>query len=277
MIEQRTFALWGGEAEVTTDAEAIDQAVVLTREVIDAVDRTCSTFRDDSDITRVNAGAGNWVDVDPLFTEILTAALDMAAATDGAMDPTVGPLTQQDVHLHRADWRQVRVAAGRVRIPDHLRLTLDACAKAWCADRAAQTAAEATGTGVLVGLCGDVATAGPAPADGWHILCLDDHRAAAQELPGESVCIRQGAVATSSTTVRRHNGRSHIIDPTTMRPALGPWRTVSVAAANCLQANAAATASLVMGSRAPGWLQTHNMPARLVAHNGTVRTTGGWP
>jgi thiamine biosynthesis lipoprotein len=90
-----------------------------------------------------------------------------------------------------------------------------------------------------------------------------------------------GALATSSTLCRqwRRGGRTlhHIVDPRTGLPAAGPWRTVSVAAANCAEANAASTAAIIAGNQAPAWLAAVGLPARLVARDGSVRLVGGWP
>jgi thiamine biosynthesis lipoprotein len=69
----------------------------------------------------------------------------------------------------------------------------------------------------------------------------------------------------------------HIVDPRTGQPAGGPWRTVSVAAVTCADANAAATAAIVAGSGALDWLAEAGLPARLVSHDGTVTRAGGWP
>jgi thiamine biosynthesis lipoprotein len=52
---------------------------------------------------------------------------------------------------------------------------------------------------------------------------------------------------------------------------------VSVAAASCVDANAASTASVIRGERAPRWLSTLRLPARLVRQDGTALTVGGWP
>jgi thiamine biosynthesis lipoprotein len=68
----------------------------------------------------------------------------------------------------------------------------------------------------------------------------------------------------------------HIIDPSTGLPAQTPWAMVSVAAATCVEANAAATAALIMGDRAPAWLERLKLPARLVNARGEVRFAGGW-
>ena len=69
----------------------------------------------------------------------------------------------------------------------------------------------------------------------------------------------------------------HIVDPVTGdNPALF-WRTVTVAAATCVDANIAATEALVRGERALGRLIRAGLPARLVRVDGTVIRVGGWP
>jgi thiamine biosynthesis lipoprotein len=69
----------------------------------------------------------------------------------------------------------------------------------------------------------------------------------------------------------------HVVDPRTSRPASTCWRTVTVAAATCVDANVASTASLVMGERATEWLHHRSLPARLVRGDGTVERVAGWP
>ena len=56
-----------------------------------------------------------------------------------------------------------------------------------------------------------------------------------------------------------------------------PWRTASVVASTCVDANTAATASIVLGANAIAWLAGAGLPARLVAVDGTVTRLGGWP
>jgi len=136
------------------------------------------------------------------------------------------------------------------------------------------------GGGVLVSLGGDIAVAGEAPHTGWVVQAADGSDAAASG-DGESIAIRAGGVATSSTTVRawKRGGVAvhHIVDPATGLPARGPWRTVSVVAADCLDANIAATAAIVRGEAALQWLDRLCLPSRLVSHDGEVVRTGGWP
>jgi thiamine biosynthesis lipoprotein len=89
-----------------------------------------------------------------------------------------------------------------------------------------------------------------------------------------------GGLATSGTTARRWRRGGvelhHIIDPATSLPAETPWRMVTVAAATCVEANAAATAAVIMGDRAPAWLDHLKLPARLVNVAGDVTFAGGW-
>jgi thiamine biosynthesis lipoprotein len=176
---------------------------------------------------------------------------------------------------------QFERASGTVIVPRGVELDLGATAKALAADLGAVAALEAAGGGgVLVSLGGDIAVAGDAPRGGWPIQVGEDSAApiAAGE---ETVAIAAGGMATSSTTVRRWTRGGielhHIIDPETGRPAAGPWRTVTVLAATCVDANIASTAAIVKGDGAAAWLETHRLPARLVDRTGAILRSGGWP
>ena len=181
-----------------------------------------------------------------------------------------------------AGWRTIVVDRERatIRVGRGVRLDLGATAKALAADRAAHAAHEATGAGVLVSLGGDIALAGPAPAGGWRVFVTDDHRGDL-DAEGQMIALAGGGLASSSTTTRRwiHDGQRmhHIIDPGTNAPVESAWRTVSVAAATCVDANIASTAALVRGSSCVAWLADRGLPARLVAHDGRVLRIAGWP
>ncbi|HEY5195055.1 MAG TPA: FAD:protein FMN transferase [Solirubrobacteraceae bacterium] len=294
-----------------TDREGSARARKVVEHELDAIDRACSRFRPDSELSRVNSCAGRRVEVHHLLIEALQVALRAAEITDGDVDPTQGralilagydrdwkliaatnsaPANRQDLRPLRATvlaravagWQTVEIDPERclVRVPRGIQLDLGATAKAWVADRAAEAVHQELGCGALVSLGGDIATAGPGPIGGWRIHVTDDHRAG-PDAPGQTVSIISGGLATSSVAARRwtHNGvdMHHIIDPATGAPVRGMWRTASVAAANCTDANIATTAALVRDRTAVKWLKQLGLPARLVEHDGTVHGIGEWP
>jgi FAD:protein FMN transferase len=296
------FPAFGGLAVVlTTDPDRLGPALDAVRAEVAAVDAACSRFRSDSELSRVNALAGTSVAVGALFALALDTALRAARLTRGDVDPTCGASLvaagyDRDFEHLRArgvtvaiagavpapGWHTIEWDPARrlVRIPAGSRLDFGATAKALAADRAAAPARRSAGCGVLVSLGGDVAVCGDPPAEGWRVRVTDDHRSA-PGAPGQTVAVLTGGLATSSTTVRRwtdgEHSLHHILHPGTGRPAESCWRTVSVAAASCVDANIAATASIVRGVAARAWLEELRLPARLVRRDGSVLTTAGWP
>jgi thiamine biosynthesis lipoprotein len=129
---------------------------------------------------------------------------------------------------------------------------------------------------VAVDCGGDIAFRGPPPSGGWPVRVSSDIGAD----DGQDIVVFDGGLATSGTTMRRWRRGGvelhHIIDPATGLPAQTPWVLVSVAAATCVEANAASTAAVIMGERALRWLEEARLPARLVDVNGGVHFAGGW-
>jgi FAD:protein FMN transferase len=296
-------ALGTTAAVVVADADALAAARAAVECELAAVDRACSRFRDDSELVRANARSGQEVLVGRLLLEALRTALRAARLTAGLVDPTVGRtlrlagydrtfrlVSARDGSRFEAcfervpGWTCVRLDEERslLRVPAGVELDLGATAKALAADRGAAAAQRAAGCGVLVGLGGDIAVAGEPPAGGWPVRLADDH-AADPDAAGPTVALAAGGLASSGTTVRRWRSADaelhHIVDPRTGRPAATPWRTVSVAAASCVDANTASTAAIVLGVDAPPWLERHGLPARLVPRDGGGQPVcvGGWP
>ncbi len=283
---------------VVDDDRVIAPAAADLTALLDRVDRVASRFRADSELTRANRNAGRPTPVSRLLVDLVGAALDAAAQTDGAVDPTVGlalhrlgydrdiadvapdgpaPLPPRVPSGPRRTWRDVRLhrEAGLLTVPTGAALDLGATAKAYVADHAAAALAARYGCGVLVELGGDLAVAGHRP-DGWVVTVAER-----EGDDGQLVLLRHGGLVTSTTTVRqwRRGGRPvhHIVDPRTGEPAAGPWRTVSVSAPKALAANVASTAAIVLGDGAVHWLEARGLAARLVARDGSVHATADWP
>jgi FAD:protein FMN transferase len=283
---------------VTKDSEHEGDAVAAVERELSAIDSACSRFRPDSELAHINRARGARVQVSPLLAAALRVALSAAEITGGLVDPTVGRalrtagydrtftrVVARDSSTFDAQfsvvpgWHVVELdeESLTIRVPAGVELDLGATAKAFACDRAASAAA-AVGGGALVALGGDIAVGGEAPDGGWPVRIADDH--AAVGAPGPTVALSGGGLATSSTTVRRWRARSdelhHLIDPRTGRPASSPWRTVSVAAASCVDANIASTASFFVDD-APAWLAARALPSRLVSVAGTCACVAGWP
>ncbi len=283
---------------VVADPDALEPARAVLLDELAAIDLACSRFRPDSEISFLHTRRGTAVPVGPLLGDAIAAALRAAELTDGLVDPTVGgavlalgydrdfaalppdsPTAPEPPAPAPGWWRLGWDPERRtLLVPRGVVVDLGATAKALAADRVADRAAERTGAGVLVSLGGDVAAAGPAPAGGWRVDVGDDH---ADPDPAVTVTLGGGGMATSGTARRRwrRGGRTvhHIVDPRTGDVAAPCWRTVTVAAGSCVDANTASTAAVVMGDAAPEWLAGCGLPARLVADDGTVTRVAGWP
>jgi thiamine biosynthesis lipoprotein len=298
-LGRASFPALGTDAVVLSAApDRLGVALDEVRAEVAAIDRACSRFRDDSDLSRANARAGHPVAVDVLLLEAVEVARRAAQLTDGLVDPTVGDVVRvlgydrdfaavarSGAPVARVErvpgWRRIDVdrARGTLTVPRGASLDLGATAKALAADRAAVRASAAAGCGVLVSLGGDLSVAGAAPPTGWRVR-VTDWQGSPTDAEGQTVRITDGGLATSSTTVRRwqRGGADvhHIVDPTTGGPAEVVWRTVSVAAADCVDANVAATAAIVRGDDAPRWLTSIGLPARLVHADGHVVHVNAW-
>lgn len=279
---------------VVSDDRVLDRATRDFTALLDRVDRAASRFRSDSALSTANARAGRPTPVPILLTQLVGAALEAAARTDGAVDPTVGRTmhaigydrdiaaiesgeTPVQPTAQRRTWRDVRIdrEVGLLTVPVGTALDLGATAKAYTADYAARVISRRYGVSTLVELGGDIAVAGERP-DGWQLRVAERDGG-----HGQIVTIHRGGLTTSTTTVRRWTraGRPvhHIVDPRTGLPAAGPWRTASVYGESALAANTASTAAVVLGAGAEQWLTANGHAARLLGPDGRPQYVGAWP
>jgi FAD:protein FMN transferase len=240
-------------------------------------DRVFSRFRPDSELSRANRAAGRLVAVSPLFAETLAVALRAARETEGLVDPTLGaaleaagydrdfasiaPVDESPKAGRPGAWRSVLLIGRRVGLPRGLRLDLNGVVKSLAVD-------DALG---LVSGPGFVSAGGDVAVRGEVTVALPD---------GDSVLLRQGALATSGSAKRRwvRNGQvqHHLIDPQSGRPSASPWEQVTACGASCLAADVAAKAGFLLGEDGPAWLDRRRIPARFLSPDGSVTANESW-
>jgi thiamine biosynthesis lipoprotein len=284
-----TMSTWKTELMVTARGgptpglqRALDR---LLRDEVARLDGLASRFRADSELSAVNAGAGSWVEVSWGFVAVLTASLEAAQLTSGLVDPTLGravvaagyddwagQTTETTPLAHTGRWTGIGIRPGcrqaQVRIPSGTALDLGSVAKAWLADRVARAVA-ASGYEVCANMGGDLRVIAGSP---WTVY-------ADAEVAGVApmaMTLTDAGLATSGTGRRRWQGGHHLIDPRTGTPARTPWRTVAVLAGTAAQANAAATAGVILGEHGPEWLRRIGLDGRFAGEDG-ITTTGRWP
>jgi thiamine biosynthesis lipoprotein len=280
-----------------SDRDKAAAAERRARALLAAVDWACSRFREDSELNRVNAGAGAWVRVDPLLVAATVAAVEAAEHTEGIVHPLLGkvmiglgydrtftalqPGRASGTHIEPPPlgaWRSIEWEAGAIRIPAGTALDLGATAKAWASDVISATIAEEEHANVALSLGGDVAIASGDRSPTWWPIAIREHP---EGEASAEVALAWGGLATSSTRLRRWTvagvSHHHLVDPRTGASARTCWRTVSATGPSATAANIATTAAVVLGDEAVGWLTERGVAARLVSEDGTVSLTPGWP
>ena len=271
---------------------------------LDIVVRQMSTWRADSDISRFNRSeAGQWQRLPDEFLAVLGAALDIAACSGGAYDPTVGPLVQAwgfgpagDVpripdeaelaELHRrVGWQRLLFQPQQHRLlqPGQAWLDLSAIAKGHAADLVARQLREDGIGAALVEVGGELVGHGRKP-DGqpWRVLvesAAEEDPESQAMLPARVLALDGLAVATSGDRWHRfeRDGQryAHTIDPRSGRPVPQAAAAVSVVARDAMHADAWATALTVMGAEEGfAFAERNGLAARFVVRSaaGPVET-----
>lgn len=269
---------------VVAEPSALSPAMRMLQQFLADVEAAASRFRHDSEVSVIARSGSTHHGVSPLLADMLDAALAAAAVTDGSVDPTIGtvlarleataPARRASI-VRRATWRDVKLEGRELCLPPGTLLDLGATGKAFAADRAAEQIAEELGCGALVSLGGDLRAAGPEPEQPWTVLVRDRVGE-----PASLVDLGDARAVATSSSLHRTMGTElahHVIDPLTVCSVDPVWRTVSVAAETCVEANTWSTAAMVRGQAAVEMLAVTGLPVRLVAAGGTVTFLGGWP
>jgi thiamine biosynthesis lipoprotein len=236
---------------------------------VDEVDAQMSTWRPDSDLMRINSAVvGEWLAVPNRLIEVLRLGLEIGRASEGAFDIGMGdavaawgfgPEAAAPDRIRTAmaadrapafDALELDMANRRVRKTAPLALDLNGIAKGYGVDRLAETLGNFGIEAGLVGIDGEMRALGLRPdGEPWTIAveAPDPKRRAAHSI----IALQDAAVATSGDY--RHwvevQGRrlSHTMDPGRGAPLLGSPASVTVLARSCAEADAWATALMVLG------------------------------
>lgn len=264
------------------------------RELFEEWESVLSRFRPGSELSRVNAAGGGVVS--PLLAEAVGTALLAAHATAGAYDPGLAvqlsqagydrPFTEMDPSSPLpapaavrpgGDWRRVLLTDRRLlRLPPGMHLDLGGIAKGMAVDAAVALMRRLEVPGGVVSAGGDLHVWGLPPRGRSWTIDID------APVPTPRVPLRRGALATSSTLRRRwettEGPAHHTIDPRTGRPARTDLVSASVVAPRCQEAEAAATAALVLGAAdGAAFLAARGLHGLLVRRDGPPVTVGSWP
>jgi thiamine biosynthesis lipoprotein len=234
---------------------------------VDEVDAQMSTWKPDSDLMRLNAApVGYWVEVPDRVAEVLRLGLEIGRASGGAFDIGMGDaVTAWGFGPEAAAPDGIRAAMAASRRPahevlefdgNHLRkaapiaLDLSGIAKGYGVDLLAEILRVHGIDNALVGIDGEMRATGLRPdGETWTIAveAPDTER----RKPHSILALQDAAVATSGDY--RHwvevQGRrlSHTMDPTRGAPLVASPASVTVVASSCAEADAWATALMVLG------------------------------
>lgn len=224
----------GGAARITfylADERSALVAAKAAFERIDELERAMSDYREDSPLSALNRGAGGAPQrVGLPLIGALVAAKRLAQETDGAFDPTVGPVValwrrarktgvlptdeERDAAVGLVGWRGLEIdqAAGTARLArPGMALDLGGFGKGYAADQARRLLQVMQVPRCLVGLGGDYAAGDPPPGTlGWNIGFLDD----APPIELENACVSTSG-GDEQFVLFEGKRYSHIVDPRT--------------------------------------------------------------
>ena len=260
---------------ITSHDQEVLQANIET--VLAEVNRQMSTYDPTSEISQFNQSdqLDTWYPVSELFAMTTAKALGFSEVSNGAFDPTIGPLVNlwgfgpdagvealpSEVVIGEAK-SQVGFASISVRAPEtdggsairksaQRRLDLSAIAKGLGVDQVYRLLDDQGYANFLVEIGGEVRVKGDKDGLGWKIAVEKPIRG--ERAVEQLLALRDVALATSGDyrNYREIDGiaYSHTIDPSTGRPVTHQLASVTVADSECAMADGWATTLLVLGPK----------------------------
>ena len=266
--------------------------------IFQTVDRSMSTYEPNSQISRLNRGERN-VQLDTHFKTVMKRSLEIAEATGGSFDPSIGPLVDiwgfgpeksdvsevkqvLDSTLLCVGYESISLNGGKLVMPDCYRVDLNAIAQGYTVDLVASFLKEKGIENYMVEIGGEVRAQGHNVSGKDWVIGIDKPSVEIDQQDRFQLILNlhNRSLATSGnyrkfwTDEETGLRYSHTIDPTTGVPARNQLVSVSVTAPNCMDADAYATACMVMGLE-KAMLFINSIP-KTQAYFVSTTLDGGW-
>jgi thiamine biosynthesis lipoprotein len=264
---------------------------------VERLEQSWSRFRPGSELRSLLARPDEWVPVSRDLLLALSRARLLWEETAGAFDPTV--LRSIEALGYDRTFRAVEPDSaavvrsavppgfggveidevrGAVRLPQGVGIDLGGVGKGLAADLIAEGLVLRGAASALIGLGGDIRTAGEVPAGGWRIPVQDPFD------PGRTwaeVVLGTEALVTSTSLMRRWRRAGtplhHIIDPLTGSPTDTGVVAVVARGSEAWRAEGLAKAAIVLGeAAAPLLFEGTGVDATLFRRDGAAVSLPGW-
>lgn len=264
--------------------------------IFKVIDSSMSTYVESSLISSINRG--DTVEVDRLFMDVLNRSLEISAETNGLFDPTVGPLVELwgfgkdriiDIDSSKVDsakalvnYRLVHIDGNRVNLPIASKIDFNSIAQGYTVDVISEWLESKGVKDYMVEVGGEVRARGVNAAQRIWVIGVDKP---SEEIDEEDrfqmiIELKDKSLATSGNYrkfwIDSETGikYAHTIDPISGYPAKNQLLSVSILAEKCMDADAYATACMVMGlSRAQEFI---NSKTGLEAYFISTDENGDW-
>lgn len=277
------------------DEKLLDEAF----DIIAAYEAVLSRHIPGSDVTRVNENAGNAVKISLDTRDVLISALAYASQTEGAFDPTIGPLVDlwgiggeservpgtDEIHevLQLVDYRGVSMEQDEESIMlelEGMKLDLGGVAKGWIADEVESLLREGGARHILINLGGNVRVSGGKPGGDPFRIGMQDPREDRGSYLG-IFSLSDGSVVSSGVYERFFEKEGiryhHILDTSTGYPVDNGLAAVTIISELSVDGDALSTSLFALGLEKGLILagETDGVEAAFVMNDGRVVLTEG--
>jgi thiamine biosynthesis lipoprotein len=268
--------------QISISQEMFANDLMPVYKIFEAVEETCSRFKEESELSRLNRQAGKEIEVSDILFNILKEALRFYEETTGVFNPGILEAIESSGYTKSIEYikgRELNVSTHlapkiekiqpyqlneeKQTVILHNRIDLGGIAKGWVIDRAAEILSN-QGFG-FINVGGDIRIFGtlPRPLN----IGIEDPFEPSNIL--SSIQVSEGAVATSTSTKRKWkiNGKNkhHLIDTTTGEPSTSTILSSTVTAPTATEADVFAKVTLLLGEAdGRNWLTSKKIKAVII-------------